>query len=247
MLDVWVTATALKDEAGKPTALATTERDVTERKQTERKVLEVAAAEQRRIGQDLHDGIGQELTGLSLMAQSLMEALSERSLPEAQTATKIAAGLQQAIKDVHTLSRGLIPVDGDGEGLMAALTDLAARTSELKGMTCTFTWDEPVPVEDKSTATHLYHIAQEAVTNALKHGQARHIQISLRADDRSLTLQIQDDGVGMPHQRAETNGMGLRIMRHRAGLIHATLNLGPAEGGGTLVTCSVIKGNSNDQ
>jgi len=216
--------------------------DISLRKAMEREVLEIAAREQRRIGQDLHDGTGQELIGLSLMAQSLADALAEQSSPEVGLAVKIAKGLKRTLGQVRALSRGLIPVEVDAQGLMAALEELTARVREVSGVTCTLECAEPVPVEDNATATQLYHIAQEAVTNALKHGQARRIRVSLDTEDRLLTLRVRDDGVGIADWQAETKGVGLRIMHYRAGLINATLNIVPAEGGGTLVTCTLHQG-----
>jgi signal transduction histidine kinase len=107
---------------------------------------------------------------------------------------------------------------------------------------CTFHCDEPVPVEESVTATHLYRIAQEAVTNALRHGHAQDIRISLAAENTRILLRVQDDGVGIRETQSEGRGMGLRIMRYRAGLINAAVDIVPAEGGGTLVTCSLSKG-----
>ena len=217
-------------------------RDLSARKALEQEVLEVATKEQWRIGQELHDSTGQELTALGLLAEGLVEALTRSSPADAVLATKIAEGLKGVLSQVRALSRGLIPVEVDVAGLMAALAELASRTSELQGTTCTFECKEPVLVDDNHTATHLYRIASEAVTNALKHSQARNITISLEGDERSVTLRIRDDGVGFPRKPVEFKGMGLKIMRYRADIINASLTVGPAELGGTLVSCSVNKG-----
>jgi two-component system sensor kinase FixL len=221
-------------------------RDISSRKALEREVLEVSALEQRRIGQDLHDTVGQELTGLALMAETLAEALGERSPLDAADAARIAEGLRQALGQVRALSRGLVPVEVDAHGLMAALADLARRTSGQGGVVCTFRCDEPVSVEDTATATHLFRIAQGALANALKHSAARHVEVRLDSDGPILTLSVRDDGVGLLAGPVETQGLGIRIMRYRAGLIGATLDVGPAPGGGTLVTCSLTRGNSHE-
>jgi PAS domain S-box-containing protein len=213
--------------------------DISRRKAMEREVLEIAVQEQRRIGQDLHDGTGQELIGLGLMAESLADALAEQSSPEVGLAVKIAKGLKRTLGQVRALARGLIPVEVDAQGLMAALEELTARVRERSGAKCTLACAEPVPVEDNATATQLFHIAQEAVTNALKHGEARHIRVSLDTEDHLLTLRVRDDGVGIAERQAESKGVGLRIMHYRAGLINATLNIVSVEGGGTLVTCTL--------
>jgi PAS domain S-box-containing protein len=216
--------------------------DLSARKALEREVLEAAAMEQWRIGQELHDTTGQELTALGLLAEGLVDALEKSSPGEAVFATKIAQGLQRVLGQVRTLSRGLIPVEVDAAGLMASLAELASQTSELHGVTCTFECWEPVLVEDNQTATHLYRIAKEAVTNALKHSRAKNITISLEGDTRSITLHIRDDGVGFPPEPVAIKGMGLKIMRYRAGLINAQLTVGPVGPGGTLVSCTLNKG-----
>jgi two-component system CheB/CheR fusion protein len=217
-------------------------RDLSARQALEREVLEAASAEQWRIGQELHDSTGQELTAIGLLAEGLVEVLGTSSPTEAILATKVAAGVKRVIGQVRALSRGLIPVEVDAAGLMAALAELASRTTELQGVTCTFECRNEVLVEDNQTATHLYRIAKEAVTNALKHGRAKHIAIILEGDEISFGLRIQDDGTGFPQESREPGGMGLKIMRYRAGLIHASVAVGPAQPGGTLVTCTLNKG-----
>jgi len=179
------------------------------------------------------------------MADCLLEALPDATRPEADTARKIAGGIRRALKQARALTRGLIPVDVDAEGLMAALTDLAARSTELSGVRCTFACDDPVLIEDNRTAVHLFYIAQEAVTNALKHSQAGRVEIGLRADGRRLMLTVRDDGVGIPAASGGGGGMGLKIMRYRAGLINAALSVGAADGSGTLLTCVLLQGETH--
>ena len=181
------------------------------------------ADEQRRIGQDLHDGTGQELTGLGFLAQELTESLQEKSLTEAVVARKIVEGLDRALKQVRQVSKGLIPVDVSAEGLMVALGDLADSVTSQSKVKCHFSG--PVPIHDNQTATHLYRIAQEAITNALKHSRANHITVSLEAHDSGVTLSIRDDGTGLTDQADAATGMGLKIMRYRASLIGATFNV----------------------
>jgi PAS domain S-box-containing protein len=216
-------------------------RDLSRRKELEREVLEIAALEQRRIGQELHDGVGQELTGLGLMADALAQRLKAADA-DWRLAAKVAAGLERVHQQVRSLSHGLVPVDVDPEGLRAALEDLAARTGEQSGTACHFEWGGPVEVADAVTATHLLRIAQEAVSNALRHGRARHIRIGLRGEAGNLTLSVRDDGIGIPRYLEESRGLGVRIMRNRAAVIGGTLTVGPAAGGGTLVTCILSRG-----
>jgi two-component system, LuxR family, sensor kinase FixL len=137
-------------------------------------------------------------------------------------------------------------VEVQDEGLIAALATLAAESSELHGVSCHFACPHPVRIADDETATHLYRLAQEAITNALKHGRARHIRVALLATDAHLRLTIRDDGVGLPAAR-KGHGMGLRIMNYRAGLIGATLTIGPVPGGGTSVTCTLPRDNPHER
>jgi PAS domain S-box-containing protein len=223
-------------------------RDLTQRKELEREVLEIPALEQRRIGQELHDDLGQELTGLALMADALAQRL-KGSPGDAQLAAKVAAGLERVHQRVRALSRGLVPVEVDPEGLQGALEELATRTSEQAGAACTFECRGTVNLASAVIATHLLRIAQEAVSNALRHGRARRIHIGLHAEADTLTLSVRDDGVGVRGPLEETRGLGLRIMRNRAAVIGGTLTVGPGEAGGTLLTCilSTGKGHGEEQ
>ncbi len=236
----------VRDDEGNPTQILGSARDVTEHKRLEAEVLEIAASEQRRIGQELHDGTGQELTGLCMLADNLADTLKEVSEAEAQTARRIAQGLRQALGQVRSLSRGLIPVEVDNEGLMAALTELTKRISQLHAVRCTFEYFEPVPMEDNYTATQLYRIAQEAITNALKHGHAANLWASLEARGNYVTLKIADDGVGFPPTDKAQEGTGLRIMRYRAGQIGAHFTVTPGAKGGTVVTCTLYRGSVHE-
>jgi len=239
-IDVSLSISPIKDNGGAVIGASAIARDITERKVLQREVLEIAALEQQRIGQDLHDGTGQELTGIAMMAERLAWEMAERSLPYAVTAEKIVVGLEQALRHVRALSKGLVPVELDAEGLMAALAELAERTSELHAVTCSFACDEPVCIVDNQTATHLYRLSQEAVTNALKHGRAKRIIISLVDDGEFIRLAIKDDGVGFTnHGREADEGTGLRIMRYRAELIRAKLAIVAARPRGTEVVCTL--------
>jgi signal transduction histidine kinase len=237
-IEVSLSISPIKDSEGNVIGAAAIARDVTERMCLQREVLEVAAQEQRRIGQDLHDGTGQELTGLAMMAERLAGELAAKSLPESRMAANIVDGLEEALSHVRALSKGLVPVEVDAEGLMIALSELTSRTSDLHSVHCTFECDEPVCILDNQTAMHLYRLSQEAVNNAVKHGRGRNILISLSDDGEFVTLTISDDGQGFPSQHeALTAGSGLRIMRYRAELIGATLSISAAEPHGTIVTC----------
>jgi signal transduction histidine kinase len=219
--------------------------DIARRKELEREVLETSAREQQRIGQELHDGVGQELTGLGLMANALTQRL-QHSVAEQRIAARLVAGLDQVHQQVRTLTRGLVPVEVEAAGLCAALDDLVASASDQSGIPVTFDCPNRVEVPDHSTATHLYRIAQEAVSNALRHGQARQVNLALQGEPSGLRLSIQDDGIGMRDEPERTEGMGLRIMQYRCEQIGGVLEIGPAVGGGTVVKCRVSGKNCHE-
>jgi two-component system CheB/CheR fusion protein len=221
-------------------------RDLTARRQLERDVVEVASLEQRRIGQDLHDTVGQELTALNLLAGELAAALRSDPAHAALLVERIGQGLQRSQQELRTVLRGLLPVAVDSEGLMAALTDLAFRTQQERKATCTFDCPEPVSVADNVTATHLYLIAQEAVHNALKHARPRNVRIRLESN-HLMILRVQDDGSGMPAGPGPAQGLGLRIMRNRAAIIGASLTIEPGTPTGTVVTCTLVRRNHERQ
>ena len=173
-----------------------------------------------------------------MMSQFLEQKLSAQSRPETATAVEITQLVRQAISYTRDLARGLSPVILESEGLVSALEELAANTQPLFKVTCQFQCDSSVRISDNTMATHLYRIAQEALTNAIKHGQAKRVLLSLtKVGDRGL-LAIQDDGVGLPKAARKSKGMGLRIMRYRAGMIGGTLTLEREPGGGTRVACA---------
>ncbi|NQT37140.1 MAG: PAS domain S-box protein [Planctomycetes bacterium] len=213
---------------------------IAERKTLEKEISEISTREQQRIGRELHDGLGQELTGLGYLAETLVCDLQGRGIAEADTANDIARGIERALDQASRIARGLVPVEIDADGLMSALQQLAASTEQRCDVACRFDCRQPVPVGDAATAMQLFRIAQEAVNNSAKHARASEICIELHADDGQITLQVQDDGVGIPDDLEHASGMGLRIMQYRAGVIGATLNIECADG--TAVTCRLPRG-----
>jgi PAS domain S-box-containing protein len=221
--------------------------NVSKRKRLEREILEISRREQRRIGQDLHDVLGQNLTGLAFLAKVLERKLSEKSLPETVEASKIAKLGNQAVNQTRALARGLCPVDIKADGLMNALQDFAFNLENLFGVTCHFQCKTPIFIHDNAVATHLYHIAQEAVNNAIKHGKADHVAIRLSVIDDHVSLTIHDNGTGLPEHLNANQGMGLHIMDYRARMIGASFNIRKASTRGTIVSCSFRNPNQNDQ
>lgn len=238
-------------------------RDLSEHKRLEREVAEATAFEQRRIGQDLHDSVGQQLTAMTMVAQDFVESLGPdarransrphpldpstpsqtlSSLSPFELAERLRRDLQKALEEVRSISRNLNPVPIDSQGLMVALTDLVERMRLQSRVTCTFDCAIPVVIEDNVAATHLFHIAQEALSNALRHAQAREVRINLRQDDLQTVLRIQDDGDGSSWSLPQREGLGVRIMKSRADMIGATLTLDRALPNGTMVTCTLPNG-----
>jgi signal transduction histidine kinase len=212
--------------------------DITERKHLEKALLDISAREQRRIGQDLHDGLGQHLTGIAFMAKVHEARLAEKSSSEARDAAKIVKLVNEAIHKTRELSRGLLPVVSDSQGLMSALQIWATEVEDLFGVSCRFQCERPVLIHDDTMATHLYHIAQEAVNNAIKHGQPRKVAIRLTAEHGQGTLTIRDDGKGIAETLSGAQGMGLHIMNYRAGMIGGVLEVKPDSNRGTVVICN---------
>ncbi len=218
--------------------------DLTRRKLLEREIVEIATAEQRRIGEDLHDNVGQELTALGLLMESLVESIERHSRADLDLARKVVQGLNRVFGHVRSISRGLVPGETDVRGLPAALEELAARVSEDAGVRCTFYSETFSEIENELKARHLYLIAQEACSNALRHGHAKNIEIGLHFRNEHLALTIKDDGSGLPDHPKE--GLGLRIMRNRASVIQATLSIEPLKPHGTVVTCTLFKDYSRE-
>jgi len=213
--------------------------EMAERERLERELLEISEREQRRIGQDLHDGLCQHLTGATLAGQVLEGKLAALHLPEAADANKVVELVEEGINLSRQLAKGLYPVEIEADGLMLALEEYAATTHKLFKVHCQFECDLPVLIHEAATAGHLYRIAQEAVRNALKHGQAKNILIRLEASEESTILSIKDDGAGLPEPLPKKRGMGLRIMAHRAAMIGASFTARRDAAGGTLVACQL--------
>src|ERR1051326_5614042 len=195
--------------------------DVTDRKTLEKAVLDISEAEQQRIGRDLHDGLGQHLTGISFMSEMLEDRLTTKALPEAALAAKVTARIKEAVTQTRDLAKGLFPVELKTHGIVAALQKLALNTEKLFKIGCRFNGETSLQIRRESVSRHLYRIAQEAVFNAVKHSRGKRINISLTERDGRITLTVKDNGVGIQPDRVNDSDMGLHIMRYRAGMIAA--------------------------
>ena len=230
-------AKMIRREDGRPWFIHGVGFDITERKGLEEAILEISAREQRRIAQDLHDGLGQHLTGIAFMSKVLEEKLSDRSLPEAVEAAKIVRMVNQAIDNTRELARGLHPVPAEPLGLMSALRRWASDVEQLFHIRCCFQCPRPLSIPDANLATHLYRIAQEAVHNAIRHGKSRNIVVSLSGKNGTGTLTIRDDGDGFQNKQEGHPGVGLSIMNYRADMVGGSLKVQPNEDRGITVTC----------
>jgi two-component system, LuxR family, sensor kinase FixL len=209
---------------------------VTERKRLEREIIEASSREQQRIGQDLHDSLGQHLTGITFLAKVLERKLAGKSLGEAQEAAEIGRLVMQALAQTRNLARGLFPAELERNGLVAALRELVTGIERTCSVKCSLQADEKIAVQDNVLATHVFRIAQEAMNNAVKHGRARHIEVTLAPKGDRIELTVCDDGNGFGPE-AKMDGLGLRIMHYRARRIGGALEVATTEQGGTRVTC----------
>jgi signal transduction histidine kinase len=217
--------------------------EIGERERLQHEMLDISEREQRRIGQDLHDGLCQHLAAVALEGQLIADRLSEDQwIPGAGDIRKIVAKVQDAISMARGIAQGLYPIKLQAEGLMEAFEEFGARTSEVFGMNCRFECHVPVLIRDPSTATQLYRLTQEAVANALKHGHATDIVVSLEETDMGIELHIADNGSGLKQASRGGAGMGMRIMDDRAKVVGGTLIVGVSALGGVDVACVIPPG-----
>jgi PAS domain S-box-containing protein len=224
-------------DGGAATGISISMRDITERKRLEQEILDVSGRERRSIGRDLHDGLGQELTGVALMLRGLAGRISERCPDVIDNVNEIVGHVNQSIETARSLARGLLPVQTETGGLTSALQALAARSRDLYGLEVNFhaeVW--PGFVLSETNASHLYRITQEALTNAARHGRASLVDISLTARESGFSLRITDNGVGLKPAVASAAGMGLKIMKYRADMIGAKFEITANPPHGAMVT-----------
>ncbi len=214
-------------------------KQIAARKQLEKEILHISEHEKQSIGQDLHDDLGQQLAGIWLFSDLLKSSLIKQGSPEVESADKIASLLKDSLSLTRSLARGLHPVAVQAGGLVAALDELAARTSSMFRINCRCKCPPSIEM-DNTTATHLYRIAQESVTNAVKHGHAKEIDIELSTNPIRTVLSVHDQGKGIATPVPKRQGMGLRIMKYRADIIGGTLDIQSHQSGvGTTVVCTI--------
>ncbi len=228
MIETLKTTTASRNDLNK---------EIAERRHLEKMLLEIREHERRRIGHDLHDNLGQQLTAISYKTQGLENILRKKLLPEAEDAERITSLVDMAKTQVKSLSRGLSPMLGTGEyGLMTAMVELASNSERLFGIPCVINCSKPVPIYNDAALIHLYRIAQEAITNAARHARPGQIEICFQREDDDIALMVIDDGAGFALPMHE-DGLGLEIMKYRARIINASLDIRPGINNGTIVEC----------
>lgn len=213
-------------------------KEMSDRRQLEQKLLEVSESEQRKLGQDLHDDLGQQLTGMALLASVLANDLQNQSNPLAGEAKDLVKYLGEASLSARNLARGLYPITLDRGGFLVALDELAVRISKMPGVSCEFKCEETFKLKDQ-VAIQFYRIIQEAVNNAIKHGKAKHILIQCKIVKNEPTVIVINDGEPFREPKSTAKGMGLSLMRHRARMVGAHLVIRKGKEGGCETICTL--------
>ena len=208
-------------------------------RELEHEITRISEREQRRIGQDLHDGICQELAAIRCALSSVRDDLRARAQPEAEATDEVVGLLKNAIVETRNLARGIFPVQMEESGLPAVLGELVSNIRIRQNIEIGFSLHGDVRISDPEVAMNLYRIAQEALSNAVQHSKAEKINVTLGAENDCATLVVSDDGVGLPDPLPLSLGMGLKTMRYRAQLIGAQLDIKNTPGGGVCIICAL--------
>ena len=232
------TITPIKNAAGAITHFVSIGKDVTEQRRLEQEILNATEREQQRIGREVHDGLGQLLTGIGCLMACLEKKLREKELSECKEATGLVDLVSQAIKETRSIACGLSKDSIRRDGLITALQGLASQVRDAHGISCVVTGVGELSPDCPEAALHLYRITQEAVNNALKHGKATEIAIRLALREGASILTVRDNGSGLGHTSQVSRGIGLRTMAYRAHILGGILSVVPDAAGGVLVTCS---------
>ncbi len=226
------------DENGRPVRMAGTTQDITEQVELEREIVAAGEHERNRIGRDLHDGLGQDLTGISLRLQGLSRELARERSPHVEGIRDLTAMIQNTIAETRRVARDLAPGFSIELGIGATLRALVEEVNEHSDVKCHAHYSHENELHDAEIATHLYRIAQESINNALRHSGAQNIELRYGRDGDSLFLEILDDGTGILAKGSRGEGMGLRSMHYRARMLGGRLEVGLRSQGGTRVLCS---------
>jgi PAS domain S-box-containing protein len=237
----WCSSTwgPLYDESGQQIGVQGRETDITERKHLERELVESSNNERRRVGHELHDGLGQYLAGIAFRAKALEQALATDGVQHAATARELAGLVSNAINQTRSIARGLDPVDVETIGLPAALQNLAVETQKFFNLNCIFACPDDIPHLKPDAGLVLYRIAQESIHNAITHGNAKTVQIELAVEGNDVVIRIRDDGMGFDPETGNESGMGLRVMQYRARSVGGRVIIHSKKAAGTEVACLI--------
>lgn len=229
IIDVTLRGSAHRNKDGQPVGIVITHRDVSEVKRLEKAIMETGEQERQKIGNDLHDDLCPHLIGIEGLTKVLKNKIQGKPLEAALLSDKITVLIQDAISKTRWLARGLCPIYFN-HGLETSLQTLAKQTQDRHQIQCRLDCSKNLPAGDGIMTTHLYHMVQEAIQNAIRHGNANKIFIQIKTQDDLLVINVTDNGTGMTCSK-ESQGMGLRIMNYRAQLIHASLRIHSDQGG----------------
>lgn len=210
---------------------------INERKRLEKEILEITEREREQIGHEMHDGIGQILTGIAIKCKGLALKLKGKSSEEMKEALVISNLAKKAIGQTRDIAKMLYPVAIETVGLVEVLKTLAFNTETMLGVRCRFLCDKSVSIKNLVEEKQIYRIVQEAITNAVVHGKANNININLRLANKGTVLSIENDGLDFPKLSPNIKGVGLKIMKYRTDLIGGSLDIRKGDKGGTVVTC----------
>lgn len=215
--------------------------DISERRRLEREILRISEEERRNLGQDLHDGLGQMLTGIYLISKNLAKKLESNGIQGANEVQEIADLIKEADEYAKALAHGLVHVDFKKEGFDTSLEQLAQQVEKLFDVQCTINNEQDINIHNNMQGMHLYRIVQESISNAVKHGQARNIAIDLKKENGSLLLSVKDDGIGFTEsqKKKKKKGMGINIMRYRASILSGRIEIFETEDQQTKVVCTI--------
>lgn len=226
----------VKDDDGNQIGLVQVIRDITEQKMLEREILEISSKERIKIGNDIHDGLGQILTGISFISNALIKNLSESNNSNLPIAKNIETQSKNALQMMREILTGLCPVAEDPDGLMTALENLSTTVTSVYHIPCEYECCKNVQVHNYEISNNLYFIAREAVTNAIKHSECSKIKLCLTIINDNLLLKVEDNGKGISSDTPSSSGLGLRSMKYRSSVIGGNIDFTYEDGVGTTIT-----------
>jgi len=231
-----IISSPIRDREGRITAIIEITEDITVKRKLEKEILNISERERHHIGQDLHDDLGQHLIGTEFRALTIRNKVEENQPVDVSDVNRVVELVRQAIQKTRKLARGLCPVELDFNDLSSALEKLTYDVKAVYNINCVLEYDDNVQIEDHIVSANLYHITQEAINNAIKHGDADNIKVRLAREKGYFVLDISDNGKGLPKNLDNSNGLGLSIMRYRANIIDGKLDISSNENG-TVVSC----------